>query len=120
MDATIVWEETLAGDPFAHAGREKLHSREQQALRLYSEHGHRIEQAGVTLYWCPSQDGERYYQVRYPVEEGALESCECLDWEHRGRYNGQPCVHILAVAIRHAKVYARRRRNFIAAFAGVS
>jgi hypothetical protein len=82
-------------------------TREQRALALFRKYGERIEQAGESLYYCPSQDGERFYRVVYPVGEGEGERCQCGDWTYRGQFADAPCVHILAVALSHAK--SRRR-----------
>ena len=113
MVETIIAQETRNGDPLADAGRRSLETREERALALFEAYGDQIEQFGPELYWCPSQDGEREYQVRYGGQE---ESCTCPDFEYRGSITGRACVHLLAIGIKAAKSRARRRKSFIHAF----
>ncbi len=110
MTETIVAPDARKGDGFFAAGQRAIETREARALRLFYADGDRIEQAGPLLYYCPSQDGERYYHVEYGGQD---ERCTCPDWQYRG----QPCVHLLATAIKQAKGRAKRRKNFMAAFA---
>ena len=115
MTEAIQRIQTRAGDPIAHAGTQVLRTREQRALRLFEMRGHEIEQAGEAVYWVPSWAGERTYTVRYPVDEGEQESCECADHVFRG----VNCIHILCCAIRVSKKRAQRRRNVVASLAVV-
>jgi hypothetical protein len=109
----IIERGVRSGDGIDYAGRQSLRTREQRALRLYHMRGADITQMGADFYLCPSWDGTKEYLVNYPVDEGETESCECADHTFRG----STCMHILAVAIRHAKKRAQSRRNFIHAWA---
>ncbi len=71
-------------------------TRELRALALYRERAGDIVLVGRDTYECPSQDGERVYEVVYG---GEVETCTCPDHEHRG----VSCVHLLAVAVCRAK-----------------
>jgi uncharacterized Zn finger protein len=103
-----------AGDPIAYAGSKSCKNREERALRLFERRGRQIAQAGEGLYYCPSWDGSREYTVHYPVGENETETCTCPDHVYRGAV----CLHIMATAIRVAKVQARNRQNLIHAFLG--
>jgi SWIM zinc finger len=75
----------------------------ERAIEHHKKAGEFILRIGTDCWYCPSQDTGHLYTVR----EGETEDCNCPDWQHRGRYTGQPCVHIYTVAIE----YAKRRRK---------
>jgi hypothetical protein len=113
MDTVTVHREVRAGDPIATAGSRATATREERALSLYCKYGHDIHQTGPETYLCPSQDGERSYVVCYG---GTEEACTCPNHTYRRH----ACVHLMAVAIRHAKRQTQRRRNFVAALVTVA
>ncbi len=75
-------------------------TREVRALALYRERGHEILRSAPYMYNVPSSTGDGFYVVNY-----RRESCECLDFEHRGG----TCLHIYAVGLARAKRRGGRR-----------
>ena len=93
MDST---RSVTAGDGILYAGSwlPEYSTRAERAIRLYEEHGHRIQHLYGDVYRVPSQDGERSYDVLY----GRREECPCPDHQCRR----VSCVHLLALGIAHA------------------
>lgn len=90
-------------------------TREDRARELAECHFHEIAASHDKGTWSvPSCSGLEVYTVRYSYRETVAggESCSCPDFEHRGRYTGQACRHLLAVAIVAAEL-SRRGGRFI-------
>ncbi len=84
----------MANPIIAHSAQETT-ARVEGGRELYAERAQEFRfEAGVWYVPCSSVEG-RVYEVRLePVE-----ACECKDFEVRG----EPCLHITAARIAHAK-----------------
>ena len=69
---TIAAPEVRSGDPWRVPGYRRLGPARSGRWRSTPRTGTRLAQFAPDGFWCPSQDGEREYQVRYGGEE---ESC---------------------------------------------
>ncbi len=74
-------------------------TRELRGLKLYRDHGDRIERILPHTYSVPSCSGETTYIVRLAPRV----RCDCPDYERQG----EPCKHAYAATIKAAKTRAR-------------